>query len=139
MPVYARALAKDLGNQVIVGMRPEDLEVTDSRQGLAVMVDVVEELGADAYVYGQARPPADAELEDGDGARQAVHRPRRRPASARRRARPSTSSREQGHVHMFDADSGLRHGRLTDVTPDGVTGEAAAPSVPPLAVSRTRH
>ena len=36
-----------------LGVRPENLEITD-RGGLAVEVDTVEELGADAYVYGHA-------------------------------------------------------------------------------------
>ena len=44
------------GNQVIVGMRPEDVEVTTNEDGLELIVDVVEELGADAYVYAT---PAD--------------------------------------------------------------------------------
>src|SRR5919202_367937 len=39
-------------NRVTLGVRPEDLELAD--RGLAVQVDVVEELGADAYIYGRA-------------------------------------------------------------------------------------
>jgi multiple sugar transport system ATP-binding protein len=38
--------------RLLLGVRPEDLEVGD--RGLPVEVDVVEELGADAYVYGHA-------------------------------------------------------------------------------------
>ena len=38
--------------RLVLGVRPEDLEVGD--RGLPVEVDVVEELGADAYVYGHA-------------------------------------------------------------------------------------
>ncbi|MPY98538.1 MAG: sn-glycerol-3-phosphate ABC transporter ATP-binding protein UgpC [Actinophytocola sp.] len=37
--------------RVTVGVRPEDLEV--SEHGLATEVDLVEELGADAYIYGR--------------------------------------------------------------------------------------
>ncbi|MFC4944625.1 ABC transporter ATP-binding protein [Pseudonocardia sp. GCM10023141] len=37
---------------VTVGVRPEDMIVVDSGAGLATEVEVVEELGADAYVYG---------------------------------------------------------------------------------------
>src|SRR5512139_4001841 len=47
----ARELLGKTGNQVIVGMRPEDVEVTTNPDGLELIVDVVEELGADAYVY----------------------------------------------------------------------------------------
>ncbi|MFZ4078057.1 MAG: ABC transporter ATP-binding protein [Microbacteriaceae bacterium] len=41
------------GKTVTVGVRPEDLEVTKGK-GIAVEVDVVEELGADGYLYGHA-------------------------------------------------------------------------------------
>ena len=37
---------------VTVGFRPEDLRMTSAEAGWAVQVDVVESLGADAYVYG---------------------------------------------------------------------------------------
>ncbi|WP_313407871.1 sn-glycerol-3-phosphate ABC transporter ATP-binding protein UgpC [Aeromicrobium sp.] len=37
---------------LVVGVRPENLKV--GHEGLPVVVDVVEELGADAYVYGRA-------------------------------------------------------------------------------------
>ncbi len=48
-----RATLADAGQSVDLGVRPENLEITD-RGGLAVEVDTVEELGADAYVYGHA-------------------------------------------------------------------------------------
>ncbi len=38
--------------EVTVGARPEDMKIVDSGQGLATEVEVVEELGADAYIYG---------------------------------------------------------------------------------------
>jgi multiple sugar transport system ATP-binding protein len=37
---------------VTVGVRPEDMNLVPEGQGMPVEVDVVEELGADAYVYG---------------------------------------------------------------------------------------
>ena len=37
---------------VTVGARPEDMKIVESGQGLATEVEVVEELGADAYIYG---------------------------------------------------------------------------------------
>ncbi|MDH2904208.1 MAG: sn-glycerol-3-phosphate ABC transporter ATP-binding protein UgpC [Actinomycetota bacterium] len=37
---------------VTVGFRPEDLHLTSPEQGWPIEVDVVESLGADAYVYG---------------------------------------------------------------------------------------
>ena len=38
--------------KVTIGVRPEDVKVTTSGAGLPVDVDVVEELGADGYLYG---------------------------------------------------------------------------------------
>ena len=38
---------------IIVGFRPEDLRLAVDGTGLAVTVDIVEVLGADAYVYGR--------------------------------------------------------------------------------------
>ena len=52
LPVARPALAQAGGQRVLVGVRPEDLELADD--GLPVSVDVVEELGADAFVYGHA-------------------------------------------------------------------------------------
>ncbi|MEP6696687.1 MAG: TOBE domain-containing protein, partial [Pseudonocardiales bacterium] len=42
------------GRQIVVGVRPEDFETVGEGQGLKTVVNVVEELGADAYVYGTA-------------------------------------------------------------------------------------
>lgn len=53
VPVERDILAK-AGNatSVLLGVRPEDLHLTDS--GATMRVTLVEELGADAYVYGEA-------------------------------------------------------------------------------------
>jgi multiple sugar transport system ATP-binding protein len=97
-PVARDVLSQAGDSQVVLGVRPEDLEV--SAQGLPIEVDVVEELGADAYIYGRTtvgaeehsiiarvdgrRPPAKGEV---------VHVVPRR-----------------GHVHLFDVGSGERLG-----------------------------
>ena len=72
---------------------------------MPVEVDVVEELGADAYIYGtrqhagsRARRGAKPIIARVDG---------RRP---RRRARRSTSDPDPGHMHVFDAETGQRLG-----------------------------
>ncbi|MEJ7635285.1 sn-glycerol-3-phosphate ABC transporter ATP-binding protein UgpC [Aeromicrobium sp.] len=51
VPVSRDTLA-DADATVTLGIRPENLEVAET--GLRLEVDVVEELGADAYVYGRA-------------------------------------------------------------------------------------
>jgi multiple sugar transport system ATP-binding protein len=45
-------LAGATGNRVTVGIRPEDLTVSTSGKGLQTTVELVEELGADGYLYG---------------------------------------------------------------------------------------
>ncbi|WP_216896818.1 ABC transporter ATP-binding protein [Nocardia alni] len=49
----ANALTGTDGN-VVVGIRPEHFEFGDNGSGIGMEVDVVEELGSDAYVYGRA-------------------------------------------------------------------------------------
>jgi multiple sugar transport system ATP-binding protein len=53
VPVPRGAIAGVGESSVTLGVRPEDLVITTG-SGLDVTIDVVEELGADAYVYGQA-------------------------------------------------------------------------------------
>ncbi|NUT25481.1 MAG: ATP-binding cassette domain-containing protein, partial [Streptomyces sp.] len=57
VPVDREALSAATDKTVTVGVRPEHFDVagSESEQGLAVTVNVVEELGADAYVYGTAK------------------------------------------------------------------------------------
>ncbi|MDX3386647.1 sn-glycerol-3-phosphate ABC transporter ATP-binding protein UgpC [Streptomyces sp. V2] len=56
VPVQRDALSATTDKTVTVGVRPEHFEVaTETDKGLVVTVNVVEELGADAYVYGTAK------------------------------------------------------------------------------------
>ena len=41
-------------SEITIGIRPESFKVSTDEAGLALHVDLVEELGADAYVYGTA-------------------------------------------------------------------------------------
>jgi multiple sugar transport system ATP-binding protein len=105
-----REHGKDLGSHVTVGVRPEDLDITDTGQGLAVTVDVVEELGADAYIYGQTQAHlVDAEATDEEVASKPfiARVDGRRPPEKGQTIylKPRT-----GHLHMFNAESGERIG-----------------------------
>ena len=87
------------GKEVTLGIRPEDLSITTDGQGLSVTVEVVEELGADAYIYGSTTET------DGDV----------KPIIARVDGRTPPEkgavvnlSPRTGHVHLFNAESGLR-------------------------------
>jgi len=108
LPIDRERLGQ-VGNQVIVGMRPEDVEVTTNEDGLELIVDVVEELGADAYVY--ATPASDhVKLEGGDDGLA-------KPFIARVDGRkvPDKGSKifvypNPSHMHVFDPGSGARLG-----------------------------
>jgi multiple sugar transport system ATP-binding protein len=51
--IDSAVLSKTKEKSVTVGLRPEDLVITKS-DGIEVEVDVIEELGADAFLYGSA-------------------------------------------------------------------------------------
>ncbi len=101
LPVDRATLSDTDQSTVTVGVRPEDLELVGDEQGIAVEVDVVEELGADAFIYGrraggdETAKPFIARV---DG--------RRPPAKGETvYFRP-----KEGHLHLFDAKSGKRLG-----------------------------
>jgi multiple sugar transport system ATP-binding protein len=95
-PVEREVLGRAGSDRVVLGVRPEDLELSGA--GLPVEVDVVEELGADAYVYGHT---------DLDGQRHTVtvrvdgRRPPLKGDLVHVTPRP-------GHVHLFSAGDGER-------------------------------
>jgi len=83
---------------VTIGIRPEDVLVSTSGEGLPVDVDLVEELGADGYLYGHTEV---------NGARVDIV------ARVDGRSHPSAGDKvfilpEPNHVHAFDTESGLR-------------------------------
>ncbi len=99
-PVQHDVLEDATGKTVTLGSRPEDLETVGTGEGLQVEVDVVEELGADAYVYGHTT----LDGKDHDiVARVDGRRPPMKGESIW--VRP-----QSGHVHLFDTKTGLRLG-----------------------------
>ena len=52
IPIERSILDQASGSTVLVGVRPEDLHLAD--EGIEMTVTVVEELGADTFVYGQS-------------------------------------------------------------------------------------
>ncbi|MBD8726811.1 ABC transporter ATP-binding protein [Frigoribacterium sp. CFBP 13707] len=88
------------GKSVTVGVRPEDVVVNTTGAGLAVTVDVVEELGADGYLYGHTEV---------DGARVDIV------VRVDGRNHPGLGDTiyitpQAHHVHVFDTESGQRLG-----------------------------
>ena len=91
------ATGKD-DREVTVGIRPEDMDIVADGQGLQTKVNLVEELGADAYVYGTA----DVNGEEHDvTARVDGRKPPTMGDTIHLAPRP-------GHLHMFSPSTGLR-------------------------------
>ncbi|MGO4455679.1 ABC transporter ATP-binding protein [Arthrobacter sp. RAF14] len=99
-PVPHNVLEDATGKTVTLGVRPEDLENAPEGEGLQVEADVVEELGADAYVYGHTT--LDGKRHD-ITARVDGRRPPLKGDTIW--VRP-----QQGHVHLFDTKTGERLG-----------------------------
>jgi multiple sugar transport system ATP-binding protein len=96
-PVERGLLAK-AGRKVTLGVRPEDLDLAE--HGIPVEVELVEVLGADAYVHGTL------ESEGTDLpiiARVDGRRPPQKGEEVHLRAK-------EGHVHLFNVETGQRIG-----------------------------
>ena len=99
IPLTRDTVAGSTGKQVTIGVRPEDLEVSSTKgDGLSVVVDLVEELGADGYLYGHA---------DVHGRRTDIV------ARVDGRSHPGVGETvylhpAANHFHVFDLESGAR-------------------------------
>jgi multiple sugar transport system ATP-binding protein len=95
----AKVLAERGRTSVIMGMRPEDLRVTDSENAWPVEVQLVEGLGADAYVYTEVQLP-------GGGTKQVVVRTdgRQHPTRGSMLGLEAVPH----HTHLFDPETGER-------------------------------
>jgi len=99
-PVARDVLSETELTSVSLGVRPEDLALSETGEGLPVEVNLVEELGADAYIYGSTRL--------GDTEHEIIARvDGRRPPEKGETVyfRP-----KEGHVHLFDTKTGARMG-----------------------------
>jgi len=98
VPVERDAL-KNAGKTVTAGVRPEDFTISTKKgEGIEVKVDIVEELGADGYLYGSA-------LVDGQTLNLV--------ARVDGRSHPNMGdvvylTPVAGHVHLFNAETGER-------------------------------
>ncbi|BDC70334.1 ABC transporter ATP-binding protein [Prescottella equi] len=98
VPIARSVLGRTAAQTVTVGVRPEGLRLCTDGAGVEMVVDVVEELGADAFVYGHVQ--VDDTRHDltvrteGD---------RSVPIGSTVRVLP-----EPDALHVFDHDSGMR-------------------------------
>jgi multiple sugar transport system ATP-binding protein len=97
-PVERDVVGAGGGDKLTVGMRPEDLVLAE--HGLPVTVDVVEELGADAYIYGTL---SSAQADMPIVARTDGRKVPQKGSTVHLAPKPA-------HVHLFDHKSGLRLG-----------------------------
>ena len=96
--VERATLGETKAKKVTIGIRPEDVKVAKTGEGLPVDVDLVEELGADGYLYGHTEV---------DGNRVDIV------ARVDGRSHPNAGDKvfitpEPNHIHVFDTESGLR-------------------------------
>ncbi|GGH65849.1 ABC transporter ATP-binding protein [Rothia aerolata] len=105
IPLSEKHRAALSSDTISVGVRPEDVKIVSEDQGFPVHVDLVEELGADAYVYATIPRSVPVEL---------VQTSEERPAQVILRV-PGRSDIKQfdrlfispeGHAHMFDVKTG---------------------------------
>ncbi len=86
------------GREVTLGVRPEDMDLVGEGQGLKTTVNLVEELGADAYVYGSA--------DVGGKEHDVIARvDGRRPPT---KGESVNFAPKKGHVHVFSTTTGER-------------------------------
>ncbi|WP_375479842.1 ABC transporter ATP-binding protein [uncultured Jatrophihabitans sp.] len=95
------AVTRDGLSRVTLGVRPETIDIAEAPTGLLMKVELVEELGADAFVYGSI--PGDP-----DGVRHLVARPR---GGILPRIGDSVHLTVAANAaHAFHPDTGLRLG-----------------------------
>ena len=98
IPRETAEVAEQGGRKITVGVRPEDWTSSPRGRASRPIVNLVEELGADAYVYGTA---------DVDGkpydviARVDGRQPPEKGESV-------NFAPKQGHVHLFSTETGER-------------------------------
>ena len=108
-PVDRNKLAK-AETTVTVGIRPEDLEPT-SEGGIPVEVDVVEELGADAYIYGRTtigNQPGEKQLGGSEDEKQIVARVDGRNVPDKGQTINFKPKGNGEHLHLFHPKTGER-------------------------------
>ncbi|MBK6886636.1 MAG: sn-glycerol-3-phosphate ABC transporter ATP-binding protein UgpC [Tetrasphaera sp.] len=103
IPVPRGALG-NAGSEVIVGVRPEDVDVRPEGDGLPITIEVVEELGADAYIYGT---PQAGQVTKEEG----IEKPFIARVDGRRPPEKGATmyiTPQSGRVHIFNGTTGER-------------------------------
>ncbi|WP_018637647.1 ABC transporter ATP-binding protein [Parafrankia elaeagni] len=101
-----QAAATEGSTAITIGFRPEALEVCGDGEGFAVLVDIVEELGSDAYLYGTLTATEAGELEQAQRNTRIVARIP--PRGVPRRGEKVRLRIREGEFHVFSAQTGQR-------------------------------
>ena len=115
VPVPRDTLAKAANEKrLTLGIRPENFELGEGNDGIGIDVAVVEELGADAFLYGTVAGLSDEEQLTAQQitARISSRTPPERGSTVRLKIDPE-------HVHVFSQADGSR------ISPDNVLGRAS--------------
>jgi multiple sugar transport system ATP-binding protein len=119
VPVPRDTLAKASDEKrLMLGIRPENFTLGEGEQGIGIDVAVVEELGADAFVYGTVTGLSDEERLTANQVTARIHgrTPPRRGETIRLQI-------DSEHVHVFSEKTGLR------ISPDQASRDQ--PHTPP--------
>ena len=102
LPLPREAAAALTSKQVTVGVRPEDLKLGSNGQGIPLTVELVEELGSDAFLHGTVRD------HEGDPV---ILEARVDPKDPPKKGEVVSLEPAQTELHWFDTATGAR---LTD-------------------------
>ena len=103
LPVDRATLAKISGDQLTVGFRPESLSVVGAGSGFPVTVNLVEELGSDAFLYGTTGRSAGGEIALSNDIVARVE-----PRTIPNAGEVVNLAIDEGAMHVFDGATGLR-------------------------------
>jgi multiple sugar transport system ATP-binding protein len=121
VPVPRDVLAKVPNEKTLVlGIRPETFELAEGADGIGIDVGVVEELGADAFIYGTLSGIPEDELITAQQITARIHgrTPPHRGETVRLKIDPE-------HVHVFSKETGNR------ISTDQSSRQSAPPPPPP--------
>jgi multiple sugar transport system ATP-binding protein len=93
---------------VTVGIRPENFKVSETKEGIPIKVTLVEELGADAYVFGLSDDATGADI-DHAGSTITIRVEARR---SFQKGQTVFVTADPKNVHVFDSGSGERVGSV---------------------------
>ncbi len=116
IPDQLAAAAGGPGSTVTVGLRPEAIELVGEGHGIPAIVNLVEELGAEAYVYAQLKAHVTKSITAVNDVIARIE-----PRSAPRSGDSIHLRVREDSILLFDVDSGARIGAQNAPAPQAAT------------------